>query len=245
MAFFRWLEQVGVTLHPGGWSATERLLAHLQLRSGELVADLGCGVGRTLAYAVRRYRVRAVGVDLMSSLAARACRQVLSAKSDSGFGMAADIMHLPFQDAVFDAAWAESVFVFLPKPDAFAEVARILKPNGRLGMIELAWRDKSFPEYCEQTRQFLQVPCYQVLSLQEWSAMLRAAGFTLRVVEKLPSHALPSPLPQRLSDWWDMVRLGFGLSLQVPLRQWWEGAIKVVNLFRHTRPAIFVAVKGD
>ncbi len=111
-------------------------------------------------------------------------------------------------------------------------------------MIELTWRDKPRPDYCEQMLRFLKVPRYEVLNLDGWISLLQGVGLTLQVAEKLPSHALPSPLPQLVSDMTDAMRLAWGLLRQVPLRQWQEGWREVVGLFRYTVPAIFVAVKG-
>jgi len=243
MSFFQWLGGAGVTLHPGGWGATERLLAHLDLKPGELAIDLGCGSGRTLAYSAERFGTKVVGVDLVPSLASRAFER-LRGKGLAGFVLAADIMFLPFRSETFQAAWAESVFVFLPKPEAFFEVVRVLKPGGRFGMIELTWRSEPNPEYCEQTREFLGVQRYEVLTVQGWIEMLESSGLAVKVAEKLPSHAPPSHLPKWLSDFRDLVRLGFGLARQVPIGKWREGASKIANLFRYTVPAVFVAVKG-
>ncbi|MCX7966870.1 MAG: class I SAM-dependent methyltransferase [Armatimonadetes bacterium] len=242
MSFFQWLGQVGITSHPGGWAATERLLARLDLKPDELVVDLGCGSGRTLAYAARKFGVKVAGVDIIPSLVSRTLER-LKDKELTGYALAADITALPFHDETFHVAWAESVFVFLPKPDAFIEVARVLKPNGRFGMVELTWKGERYPEYCEQTRQFLGVRRYEVLTIQEWTAMLESSGFEVRAAEKMPSHSPPSPLPKWLSDWWDLMRLGIGLARQVPTRKWLEGAHKIANLFRYTVPAIFVTVK--
>ncbi len=242
MSFFQWLGKAGITSHPGGWAATEKLLAHLNLGSDDLAIDLGCGAGRTLAYVAEKFGTKVVGVDLVPSLASQAFKR-LQRKGLTGFTIVADIRFLPFQNETFNAAWAESVFVFLPKPEAFREVARVLKPNGRFGMIELTWKDKPCPEYCEQTRQFLGVQRYEVLTVQEWTAMLGSSGFEVKVAEKMPSHALPSPLLKWLSDCWDLMRLGLGLARQIPVGKWREGAHKIVNLFRYTVPAIFVAKK--
>ncbi|MFN3422333.1 MAG: class I SAM-dependent methyltransferase [Armatimonadota bacterium] len=242
MSFFQWLGQVGVTLHPGGWGTTERLLARLNLKPNELAIDLGCGSGRTLAYAVEKFGVKVVGVDLVPSLASRAFKR-LKGKKLTGSAIAADIMALPFRNETFHVAWAESVFVFLPKPDAFSEVARILKPNGRFGMIELTWRDEPRPEYCEQTGQFLEVQRYEVLTVQEWVAMLESSGLGVEIAEKMQSHAPHSSFSKWLSDCWDLMRLGFGLTRQVPTSKWGEGVRKIANLFRYTVPAIFVTVK--
>ncbi len=243
MSFFQWLGRIGVTSHPGGWAATERLLAHLKPKAGELAIDLGCGYGRTLTYVAEKFGTQVIGVDLTPSLAFQACK-MLKRTGAKGYAIAADICFLPFRNETFQVAWAESVFVFLPKHEAFAEVARILKPEGRFGIIELTWRNEPLPEYCEQTRKFLEVPRYEVLTINEWADALVQAGFEVIVAEKLPSHSLPSPLPQRLEDLKDLTKLGFGLALQVPAKKWVEGAKKITNLFRHTVPAILIVVKA-
>jgi len=242
VSFFRWLEQVGITSHPGGWAATERLLSLLKPKPDDLAVELGCGFGRTLAYAARKFGVQVVGVDLMPALASKACSR-LKGERLRGFTIAADICRLPFRDETFTVAWAESVFVFLPKPEAFLEAARVLKPKGRFGMVELTWRDQPHLHYCEQTREFLGVERYEVLTVQEWVSMLRSSGFSVEVAEKMPSHAPPSPLHQWLSDFWDLARLGVGLARQLPAQRWFEGAQKIFNLFRYTVPATFIAVK--
>lgn len=233
---------MGVTSHPGGWAATDRLLSRLKLRTGDLAIELGCGFGRTLTHTVKNFGVRAVGIDLMPALASRACRGLKREKLE-GFALAADICELPFRNETFDVAWAESVFVFLPKPDAFVEVARVLKPKGRLGVVELTWRDEPHPDYCERARKFLGVQRYEVLTIREWVLMLRSAGFDVAAAEKMPSHAMPSPLPQWLSDFWDLARLGIGLAKQLPLHKWRSGVREVLSLYHYTVPAIFIAVK--
>lgn len=241
MSFFQWLERAGVTSHPGGWAATEQILAHLNFNAGDLALELGCGHGRTLAHVAKRFGVRVVGVDLMPALASIAFSK-LKKERLTGFAISADVCQLPFRNGTFQIAWAESVFVFLPKPDAFIEVERVLKPKGKLGMVELTWKDEPKPEYCERTRNFLEVQRYEVLTVNEWVAMLQSSGFKVKVAEKLPSHALPSP--SLLSDWWDLVRWAFGLARQLPASKWLEGAKEIASLFNYTVPAVFVAVKG-
>lgn len=241
MSFFQWLERAGVTSHPGGWAATERMLANLDFNAKDLAVELGCGHGRTLTYVAKRFGVRVVGVDLMPALASIACNK-LKKERLTGFAISADVCRLPFRNGTFQTAWAESVFVFLPKPDAFIEVERVLKPKGKLGMVELAWKDEPKPEYCKRTRDFLGVQRYEVLTVNEWVAMLQSSGFEVKVAEKLPGHTLPST--SLLSDWWDLIRLAFGLARQLPASKWLEGAKAIAALFNHTVPAVFVAVKG-
>jgi ubiquinone/menaquinone biosynthesis C-methylase UbiE len=49
---------------PTPMAAVERMIAMADIKTGELVYDLGCGDGRIVVAAAQRYGVRAVGVDI-------------------------------------------------------------------------------------------------------------------------------------------------------------------------------------
>jgi len=99
---------------------------------GDLLLDVGCNWGRwTFAAARRGYR--AVGIDpsLGGVLAARDIAHRLGL--DCAF-VVGDARHLPFADALFDAAFSYSVLQHFSKPDAaasFREIERVLGPGGR------------------------------------------------------------------------------------------------------------------
>lgn len=68
-------------------------------------------------------------------------------KTDSVSLIQADAMNLPFGENTFDAAFATLVFCSIPDPDkAFAEIIRILRPNGRLVLLEHV-RPEGLPGY--------------------------------------------------------------------------------------------------
>ncbi|MGC4113402.1 MAG: class I SAM-dependent methyltransferase [Myxococcales bacterium] len=100
-------------------------------RPGSRVLDLGCGSGRhlrELARADRPTGVGLVGVDIDLPALAKAGAWASVA--------GADLRCLPFRDACFDAAvcWYTTLFVFdeAGNREAVREVARVLRPGGRL-----------------------------------------------------------------------------------------------------------------
>jgi len=92
--------------------------------------DLGCGTGRGLP--LYGAGVRAIGLDPAFASLVRARRRAPEVPL-----ICASAEALPFRDGVFDTV--VSSFVFCSVPDAargLAEVKRVLRPDGRLRMLE-------------------------------------------------------------------------------------------------------------
>ena len=115
-------------------------LAHLS--TGERVLDVGCGTG-TLAIGVKR-QVGETGV--VHGVDASAGMIALASKKAEARGAAVDFQTaaaqaLPFDDSSFDAVLCTMVMHHLPRdqrPQAVAEMGRVLRPGGRLLVVDLA-----------------------------------------------------------------------------------------------------------
>ena len=109
-----------------------RLTAEAVVRRGDRVLDVCCGTGE-LALAAERAGGRVVGLDFSERMLERARR-----KSSSIDWVAGDLLALPFPDAGFDAATVG--FGVRNVEDlalAFHELRRVLRPGGRLGVLEI------------------------------------------------------------------------------------------------------------
>ena len=92
--------------------------------------DVGCGTGRGLARYSRD--VRLIGLDPAWDSLARARRRAPRVPLVQGSAEA-----LPFRDDVFDTVVSSLVFCTVPEPArGLAEVKRVLRPDGRLRMLE-------------------------------------------------------------------------------------------------------------
>jgi ubiquinone/menaquinone biosynthesis C-methylase UbiE len=116
----------------------QRILAMMDLRAGESVADIGCGTGEdalALAACVRPGG-HVVGVDLSSTMIETARRRLGQHRMGIEF-VQADVQSLAFPDASFDAVRAERLLQHTPDADAaLREIVRVTKPGGRIVIWE-------------------------------------------------------------------------------------------------------------
>jgi SAM-dependent methyltransferase len=130
---------LGDSYHPGGLALTRHLGRRLALAPGQRVLDVASGPGTSAVMLAREFGVSVVGVDLGEASVA----QAREAAQGAGLGgsvsfQLADAERLPFPDASFDAVVCECAFCTFPdKPAAAGEVARVLRPGGRLGITDV------------------------------------------------------------------------------------------------------------
>ncbi|MBX5164988.1 MULTISPECIES: metalloregulator ArsR/SmtB family transcription factor [unclassified Rhizobium] len=100
--------------------------------------DLGTGTGRILELLSGLYR-RAVGVDASRDMLSVARANLDKSRITKATVRHADILNLPFEGQDFDLVTIHQVLHFFDQPEiAIAEAARMLRPGGRLVVIDLA-----------------------------------------------------------------------------------------------------------
>ena len=137
-----WASPIGSFVYDNAQALTRRFIAAMQLPiewlnipEGGIALDVGAGPGSittSLAHAAGPDGL-ALGVDISEPMLARAVRA--AAGPQVGF-LRADAQRLPFRDGVFDAAVSIAVLQLIPEPAAaLSEIARVLKPGGRLAVM--------------------------------------------------------------------------------------------------------------
>ncbi|MGW4842999.1 methyltransferase domain-containing protein [Nocardia brasiliensis] len=115
--------------------------AALAMCPGENALDIGCGTGsEVIEFAARAGPAgRAVGVDPNPQTVAIAKARAVGENSAIEF-IEGSAYALPFPDASFDVVRCERVFQHLDDPAAAtAEIARVLRPGGRVALIDSDW----------------------------------------------------------------------------------------------------------
>lgn len=111
-------------------AARRRSIAALgDLTGRQILLD---GVGTGLDLPLLPAGAEAVGIDLTAAMLRRAAARARGVKLHQG-----DAAALPYADGAFDAVIMHLILAVVPKPDrALAEAARVLKPGGRIAVLD-------------------------------------------------------------------------------------------------------------
>jgi SAM-dependent methyltransferase len=132
----------------------DRLLDGIPWRGDEQVLDVGCGRGLLLVGAARRLRTgKAIGVDLWQKEDLSGNRPEAVQANARAEGVAdrvevkdGDARALPFPDAGFDVVLSSTalhnIYETAERHKALREIARVLKPGGRVAVFDIRHTDE-------------------------------------------------------------------------------------------------------
>jgi SAM-dependent methyltransferase len=127
-------------------------LRFLDLQPGETVLDLGSGAGIDAFLAARQVgpHGRVIGVDMTPAMLARAREGAAKLGLPQVEFREGRLEALPLEDGSVDAVTSNCVINLVPdKPAVFREVARVLRPGGRLVVADIVL-DGRLPEAVER-----------------------------------------------------------------------------------------------
>lgn len=175
---------LGASYHPGGTRLTRRLLDAVRLQPREWLVDVASGVGTTALLAAQEYGAIVDGVDLSEAnvkLAAGAA--VATGLADLAHFHHGDAEALPLGDGGWDAAVCECALCTFPdKATAVREIARVLRPGGRVGITDITADTTRLP--AELTGVAAWVACVaDARPASEYRTLLESAGLTVTAIE--------------------------------------------------------------
>ena len=181
------------------------------LRAGEVVLDLGSGGGMDAFLAGPKVgeRGRVIGVDMTPDMLARARRNLAEYRKRTGLDNVefrlGEIEHLPLADSSVDVVISNCVINLSPdKPQVWREIARVLKPGGRVAVSDLALLRPLPPAVTGMVEALVGCIAGAVL-VDDTERMLRSAGLSSIVLKKKPEYvrALQSfedPLYRKIAE---------------------------------------------
>jgi SAM-dependent methyltransferase len=154
-------------------------LAVADLHAGETVLDLGSGGGIDVLLSARRVGPTgfAYGVDMTDEMLALARANAKKAAATNVEFVKGTIEDVPLPDASVDVIISNCVInLSVDKPAVLAEMFRLLKPGGRIGISDIVAEDHLAPEQRAERGSY--VGCIAgALSRGEYLDGLAAAGF--------------------------------------------------------------------
>ena len=174
-----------------GLEYKRRLLDALDVRAGDRVLDIGCGPGTDLARLadVVGPDGLVIGVDRDPGMLAEASRRLVDRPNVTL--PTGDAQELPLTDAGVDRARTDRVLQHVIDPErVLAEIRRVLRPGGVLGMAEPDWDTLAVADDDVRTsRGFARFVADQVRHPTIGRQLVRwcvRTGFTVRSVEAMP-----------------------------------------------------------
>src|ERR1017187_7311943 len=175
------------------------------LQSAESVLDLGAGGCFDVFIAGRKLGAtgRAIGVDMTPEMLIKARRNAVVYCERTGLDNVefrlGEIEHLPVADASVDVVISNCVINLSPdKPQVWREMARVLKPGGRVAVSDIALLKPLPPEVLKLVEAL--VGCVAGAALvSDTGRMARKAGLTDIVLKSKPKYV------EAMTDWEDQL----------------------------------------
>jgi SAM-dependent methyltransferase len=165
-----------------------------RLTPGETVLDLGSGGGFDVFVCATKVgrKGRVIGVDMTPEMVSRARGNIAAFRERTGLANVefrlGEIEHLPVADASVDVVISNCVLNLSPqKPQVWREIARVLRPGGRVAVSDLALV-RPLPPAVRTSAEAL-VSCFGGAALvKQTEKMVRAAGLVEIALD-------PQPIP--------------------------------------------------
>jgi arsenite methyltransferase len=169
------------------------------LQPGEVVLDLGSGGGFDLFLAGPKVGAtgRAIGIDMTPDMLALARKNLQTYREHTGLDNVefrlGEIEHLPVADASVDVVLSNCVLNLSPdKPQVWRDIARVLKPGGRVAVSDVALL-QPLPPAVATTLDAL-VGCVAGAPLvADTERMMREAGLVEIALEPKPEYVQTLP----------------------------------------------------
>jgi arsenite methyltransferase len=181
------------------------------LKEGEVVLDLGSGGGMDAFLAGPKVgrSGRVIGVDMTPDMLSKARTNLAAYETRTGLRNVefrlGEIEHLPVADASVDVVISNCVINLSPdKPQVWREIARVLKPGGRVAVSDLALLRPLPPAVVGMVEALIGCIAGAVL-VDETDSMARGAGLTEIVLRRKPEYvravqSFEDPLYRKIAE---------------------------------------------
>ncbi|CAO2827092.1 unnamed protein product [Amaranthus hypochondriacus] len=158
----------------GGIETTKEFVSKLDLKPGQKVLDVGCGIGGGDFYMAENFDVEVVGIDLSVNMISFALERAIGLKCAVEFEVA-DCTKKTFPENSFDVIYSRDTILHIQdKPGLFRSFYKWLKPGGKVLISDYC---KSAGPPSPEFAMYIKQRGYDLHDVEAYGQMLREAGF--------------------------------------------------------------------
>jgi SAM-dependent methyltransferase len=161
------------------------------IREGDTVLDIGSGSGTDALIAAMLTGPAGIvyGLDMTRAMREKLERNVAAMKIDHVRVIEGNAEQIPLPDASLDVVTSNGVLNLVPdKPAAFGEIARVLRPGGRLQISDIALRVPVSEQARADPRLWAECVVGAIIE-DDYLSLLRAAGLQVTVFREMDYFA--------------------------------------------------------
>uniref|UniRef100_A0A0E0L5B7 phosphoethanolamine N-methyltransferase n=1 Tax=Oryza punctata TaxID=4537 RepID=A0A0E0L5B7_ORYPU len=164
----------------GGIETTKEFVDKLDLKPGQKVLDVGCGIGGGDFYMAENYDAHVLGIDLSINMVSFAIERAIGRKCSVEFEVA-DCTTKSYPPNTFDVIYSRDTILHIhDKPALFRSFFKWLKPGGKV-LISDYCRNPGKPS--EEFAAYIKQRGYDLHDVKTYGKMLEDAGFHHVVAE--------------------------------------------------------------
>ncbi|NP_001414863.1 phosphoethanolamine N-methyltransferase 1 isoform 2 [Triticum aestivum] len=158
----------------GGFETTKEFVDKLDLKAGQKVLDVGCGIGGGDFYMAETYDVHVLGIDLSINMVSFAIERAIGRSCSVEFEVA-DCTTKEYAENTFDVIYSRDTILHIQdKPALFRNFFKWLKPGGKV-LISDYCRSPGTPS--EEFAAYIKQRGYDLHDVKTYGKMLEDAGF--------------------------------------------------------------------
>ncbi|XP_050216694.1 phosphomethylethanolamine N-methyltransferase isoform X2 [Mercurialis annua] len=158
----------------GGIETTKEFVAKLDLKPGQKVLDVGCGIGGGDFYMAENFDVEVTGIDLSVNMISFALEHAIGLKCAVEFEVA-DCTTKTYPDNTFDVIYSRDTILHIQdKPALFRSFYKWLKPGGKVLISDYC---KSAGTPTSEFAEYIKQRGYDLHDVNAYGQMLKDAGF--------------------------------------------------------------------
>lgn len=170
---------------------TDQVIKRLDPRPGQCLLDVGCGLGTPALRLARNHPVVITGISNSPRQVSIASERAAAASGLAGevsFEVA-DAMNLPYPDESFDGVMSfESMHHMPDKARVLQEIARVLRPGGRLSLADIVLRTFPEPKGSGRQQAAASSQIFAMGKLDEYDELLKKANFEPLEITDVSEH---------------------------------------------------------